>query len=164
MAIQLTAKENMLLKDQKSAEELCVKKYQTYANQAQDPQLKQLFSSLAQKEQEHLNTINQILSGQVPNIQQGQSGQQMQQQSQIGQQMQQKKAVMQNPQAKESDKTLCQDMLSLEKYVSGTYDTTIFETTNSNVRQVLNHIQKEEQQHGEQIFNYMQSNGMYSPQ
>ncbi|NLY70831.1 MAG: spore coat protein [Clostridiales bacterium] len=154
----------MLLKDQKSAEELCVKKYQTYANQAQDPQLKQLFSSLAQKEQEHLNTINQILSGQVPNIQQGQSGQQMQQQSQIGQQMQQKKAVMQNPQAKESDKTLCQDMLSLEKYVSGTYDTTIFETTNSNVRQVLNHIQKEEQQHGEQIFNYMQSNGMYSPQ
>ena len=142
MAIQLTAKENMLLKDQKSAEELCVKKYQTYANQAQDPQLKQLFSSLAQKEQEHLNTINQILSGQVPNIQQGQSGQQMQQQSQIGQQMQQKKAVMQNPQAKESDKTLCQDMLSLEKYVSGTYDTTIFETTNSNVRQVLNHIQR----------------------
>ena len=41
------------------------KKYQTYANQAQDPQLKQLFSSLAQKEQEHLNTINQILNGQV---------------------------------------------------------------------------------------------------
>ena len=66
MAIQLTAKESMLLKDQKSAEELCVKKYQTYANQAQDPQLKQLFSSLAQKEQEHLNTINQILNGQVP--------------------------------------------------------------------------------------------------
>jgi spore coat protein CotF len=161
LAIQLTAKESMLLKDQKSAEELCVKKYQTYANQAQDPQLKQLFSSLAQKEQEHLNTINQILNGQVPNVQQGQSGQQ---QTQIGQQMQQKKPAMQNPQAKENDKTLCEDMLSMEKYVSGTYDTTIFETTNTNIRQALNHIQKEEQEHGEQIFNYMQSNGMYSVQ
>ncbi|HHW60872.1 MAG TPA: spore coat protein, partial [Syntrophomonadaceae bacterium] len=31
-------------------------------------------------------------------------------------------------------------------------------------RQVLNHIQKEEQQHGEGIFNYMQNNGMYNLQ
>jgi spore coat protein CotF len=54
-------------------------------------------------------------------------------------------------------------MLTTEKYVSGTYDTTIFEFTNSQARQVLNHIQKEEQQHGEGIFNYMQSHGMYNP-
>jgi ferritin len=26
----------------------------------------------------------------------------------------------------------------------------------------LNHIQKEEQQHGEQIYNYMAQNGMYN--
>jgi spore coat protein CotF len=51
-----------------------------------------------------------------------------------------------------------------EKYVSGTYDTAIFEFTNTAMRQALNHIQKEEQQHGEGIFNYMQSRGMYNPQ
>ena len=68
MTVQLTTKERLLLQDQKSQEELCVKKYQSYAGLAQDPQLKQLFSSLAQKEQEHLNTINQILSGQVPSV------------------------------------------------------------------------------------------------
>ncbi|HBI27857.1 MAG TPA: spore coat protein, partial [Peptococcaceae bacterium] len=28
----------------------------------------------------------------------------------------------------------------------------------------LNHIQKEEQQHGEGIFNYMNVHGMYNPQ
>ncbi|MGB4432257.1 MAG: spore coat protein, partial [Limnochordia bacterium] len=28
---------------------------------------------------------------------------------------------------------------------------------------VLNHIQKEEPEHGEGIFNYMQSKGMYNP-
>ncbi len=49
-----------------------------------------------------------------------------------------------------------------EKYVSSTYDTAIFEQADSNVRQVLNHIQKEEQGHGEGIFKYMQSKGMYN--
>jgi spore coat protein CotF len=63
-----------------------------------------------------------------------------------------------------NDKNLCSDMLATEKFVSSAYDTAIFECTNSNIRQILNHIQKEEQQHGEQIFNYMQSHGMYSVQ
>ncbi len=31
------------------------------------------------------------------------------------------------------------------------------------MRQALNHIQKEEQQHGEGIFIYMVNNGMYAP-
>lgn len=60
------------------------------------------------------------------------------------------------------DKALCMDMLSTEKHVSSTYDTVIFECADTNIRQVLNHIQKEEQEHGEQLFNYMQANGMYS--
>ena len=63
-----------------------------------------------------------------------------------------------------TDKEMCTDVLMTEKYVSGEYDTAIFEFTNPQVRQILNHIQKEEQQHGEKIFNYMQSNGMYNVQ
>ena len=66
--------------------------------------------------------------------------------------------------ANQSDASLLNDMLMTEKYVSSAYDTAIFEFTDSNVRQVLNHIQKEEQQHGEGLFNYMQSHGMYNPQ
>jgi spore coat protein CotF len=54
-------------------------------------------------------------------------------------------------------------MLMTEKYVSGAYDTAIFEFRDPQVRQILNHIQKEEQQHGEAIFNYMESMGMYNP-
>ena len=54
MTVQLTTKERMLMQDQKSQEELCVQKYQSYTGLAQDPQLRQLFSSLAQKEKEHL--------------------------------------------------------------------------------------------------------------
>lgn len=50
----------MLLKDLKANEEICIKKYDKYANQAQCQQLKQLFNSLGQQEQQHLNTLNQI--------------------------------------------------------------------------------------------------------
>lgn len=146
MTIKLTAKEKMLMQDQKAHEELCVQKYQNYSVQAQDPQLKQLFSSLGQNEQEHLNSINQILNGQIPNIQQNQQNQ------------------MIGALANENESTLCSDMLATEKYISGTYDNTIFECVDTNIRQVLNHIQKEEQEHGEQIFNYMQNKGMYNPQ
>ena len=62
----------------------------------------------------------------------------------------------------ENDKMLCQDSLSTEKYVSSTYNTAIFEFSNTQIRQVLNHIQKEEQEHGQKIYNYMNQHGMYN--
>ena len=159
--IQLTQKERLLLEDQKSHEELCILKYSSYAQQAKDAELKQLFSTYAGQEQQHLNTINQILSGQQPAMG---SGQQQQQQGQ-GQQAQPGPGAIKQPLTAEAqnDAALCQDMLSTEKYVSATYDTAIFEMTNAQVRQALNHIQKEEQQHGEGIFNYMHSKGYYQP-
>lgn len=155
--LNFTQKERMLLEDQKKHEQMCVDKYTNYANQAQDPQLKTLFQSLASQEQQHLDSINQLLSGQLPSMGQGQQ-QQNQQQSAP------QTSQMQGAMANQQDATLCNDMLMTEKYISDTYNTAIFEFTDSNVRQILNHIQKEEQQHGEGIFNYMQSNGMYNPQ
>jgi len=159
----LTEKEKLLLQDQKSHEELCIKKYGRYSNQAQDPTLKQLFSTLEQQERQHLNSINQILNGQVPSVNQQQNQTGMQNQAQAQPQAQpQAQSSMQSGLGSKSDADLCQDMLATEKYISGAYDTTIFECCDPSIRQVLNHIQKEEQQHGEQIYNYMSNNGMYS--
>lgn len=59
--IQLSQKERMLLEDEKSQEEICVIKYQNYSNQAQDPQLKQLFNTLSTEEQHHFDMLNQML-------------------------------------------------------------------------------------------------------
>jgi len=186
MTVQLTTKERMLLQDQKSQEELCVKKYSSYSGLAQDPQLKQLFSTLSQKEQEHLNSINQIMAGQIPSIGAQSGGQSMQKAMQPGMQSQAQSGMSGSASQAFSgssdqsgpgsgwtqsgqggmfnDKNLCSDMLATEKYVSSAYDTAIFECTDTGIRQVLNNIQKEEQEHGEQIFNYMQSHGMYSVQ
>lgn len=156
--IILSQKEQYLLQDQKSHEELCILKYNNYANQAQDPELKQIFLNNGQQEQQHLDTINKILSGEVPNV--DQSGQQGNQQQPQNQQNNSNQGGLNN----KNDADLCKDLLATEKYVSSTYDTTIFEFKDTNIRQALNHIQKEEQQHGEAIFNYMQSKGMYNTQ
>ena len=49
-----------------------------------------------------------------------------------------------------------------EKYVSGTYDTGISEAANTVVSEALQHIQKDEQQHGQELFNYMNNHGLYN--
>lgn len=150
----------MLLEDQKSHEEVCIQKYNNYANQAKDPELKQMFKTYAGQEQQHLNTINQILSGQVPNMGNQQGQQQGQQQNLSSQQNSQMNGN--TGMANQDDALLCNDMLMTEKYVSNAYNVAIFEFRDANIRNALNHIQKEEQQHGEGIFKYMQQNGMYN--
>lgn len=162
--MNLTTKEKYLLEDQKNHEQLCIQKYGNYAALASDQQLKDIFNQNGQIEKQHLDTINQLLNGQIPATGNQQGGGQQQQPQQ--QQMQQAGSF--TPQGgqnyQNSDKDLCTDMLMTEKYVSGAYDTAIFEFKDPQVRNVLNHIQKEEQQHGEAIFSYMNSNGMYSVQ
>ena len=155
--IQLSQKERMLLQDQKNQEEICVIKYRQSSQQAQDAQLKQLFNTLSTEEQHHFDMVSQMLQGQEPNMshpQQQDSPQQV-----VGQNIQQPSMTAGN-----GDKILCSDLLSTEKYVSGTYDTAVFESANPIVRQALQHIQQDEQHHGEMLFNYMHAHGMYPVQ
>ncbi|AGX43251.1 spore coat protein [Clostridium saccharobutylicum] len=156
MQITLSEKERMLLEDQKSHEQICIEKYSNYANQAQDTQLKQLCKNNEQIERQHLDTINQLLNGTVPQM----NAQQNQNQN-AGQNMNNTQIA---GVCGASDKDICSDLLMTEKYVSGTYDTAIFEFKDTEVRDVLNHIQKEEQKHGESVFKYMESKGMYNVQ
>ena len=150
--MQLSQKETTILQDLKSQEQLCVTKYEKYANAACDEQLKKLFMEIGQMEQTHLDTVNSMLSGTIPMMTGGgqQSGGAQPQQSSC------------SPEEQKMDAYLCQDVLGTEKHVSHTYDTGVFEFKDANARDTLNHIQKEEQQHGKRIYDYMAVNGMYS--
>lgn len=161
--VTLTAKEKFLLEDQKGHEEICIKKYSDYANAATDPELKNIFNNNKKQEEEHLNSINQLLSGVIPSISnsQGGSSQSGNNSSKQGSSNQSHKFTSES--SGSTDKDLCSDLLMTEKFISGTYDTAIFEFRNPQVRDVLNHIQKEEQKHGESIYKYMESKGLYSP-
>lgn len=155
MNISLTQKERMLLEDQKSHEQNCIQMYNNYANITSCPQLKQICKANGQVEQHHLDSLNQLLSGTIPN---------MNQQSQPQNATVQPTNTSQVTGVSLTDKDICTSILMAEKYVSGAYNTTIFEFRDTNVRDLLNHIQKEEQKHGEAIFQYMESKGLYQVQ
>ena len=150
--MQLTQKETSLLKDLKGQEKLCVEKYSKHSSCAVDPQLKNLFTQIAQVEQQHYNTLTQIENGTTP--QQGAG-------SQNQPTFTATYGTQETPE-KQNDSYLCNDVLSTEKHASSIYDTCIFEFKDENLRNVLNHIQKEEQNHGKMIYDYMSVNGMYS--
>lgn len=136
--MQLSQKEKMLLEDLRGHEETFIQKCNEYANQAQDSQLKQIFKNMAQHQVQHVQKISKNLSPTQGT------------QQQAGQSM-----------TNQKDSMLCQDMLSSEKYLSSAYNTAIFEMTDATIRQDLNTIQSDKQKHGEELFNYMQSKGMY---
>ena len=129
-----------------------MEKYENYAQQANDGQLRSLFWQIARTEQEHVNTLDRIAAGVVP-------------QMSAGGQQQQYFPITESSgcseEERQADCYLCSDALSTEKHVSTTYNTCIFEFRDTNIRDALNHMQKEEQQHGEQIYNYMAKQGMY---
>ena len=149
----LTQKETTLLSDLKSQEQLCIEKYNKYSGMAHDPELKQLFSSLAQNEQKHLDTINQILTGTEVTMP-------PQSPSAVDAKLQCKMSSC-NEVEKKNDAYLCKDALSMEKHVSSVYNTGVFEFTSPVLRDTLAHIQKEEQNHGEKLYNYLACNNMY---
>ena len=149
----LTQKEHSLLSDLKSQEELCIEKYTKYANEASDPCLKSLFTSIKSTEEGHLSTVKRIMGGEeveMPGAPSAKSQKFTCAPTSV------------TAEAKKKDAFLCADALAMEKHVSSVYDTSIFEFSSPTLRDTLNHIQKEEQNHGEQIYNYMSLNGMYS--
>ena len=152
--MQLSQKETSLLKDLKSQEKLCVEKYTKYASSALDPQLKELFTCIANVEQQHLNIIAQMESGSVTSSG-GAAAQPVKTSftSNYG---------MGDTPDKQADCYLCSDLLADEKHVSALYNTCVFEFKSKEMRDTLNHIQKEEQEHGKAIYDYMSANNMYS--
>lgn len=149
----LTPKENSLLSDLSSQEKLCIEKYGKYAQAANDPALKQLFESLKATEQKHLDTITQMQSGtevQMPAAPSATESKIAPAPSSV------------TSEQKQNDAYLCKDALSMEKHVSSVYNTGIFEFKSPIMRDTLAHIQKEEQNHGERLYSYMESNGMYN--
>ena len=150
--MQLTQKETELLKDLKSQEKLCVEKYNNHSTAAIDPQLKNLFSQIAKIEQQHYDTIVKIENGEAPTLSGGSQSQPSFSST----------YSMGETEDKKNDCFLCSDLLTMEKHASHLYDTCIFEFKQETLRNTLNQIQKEEQNHGKMIYDYMSANSMYA--
>ncbi len=152
--LTLNEKEKTLLKDLKGQEKICIEKYTKYASTALDSQLKQLFTEISNVEREHLSTLTQIENGTLPSTNSGAK-------QTVNTSFCEYYGMGDTPD-KQSDCYLCSDLLADEKHVSNLYNTCIFEFRETPLRTALNHIQKEEQEHGKAIYDYMTMNNMYS--
>ena len=150
----LTPKEHSLLSDLKSQEKLCIEKYEKYEKEARDTALKSLFSEIKTTEESHLATVNRMISGEEVVMQSAPP--------KATDERGNYQASTLSGAEKSHDAFLCADALAMEKHVSSVYDVAIFEFSSPALRDTLNHIQKEEQNHGKKIYDYMSKNNMYS--
>ena len=149
----LKEKERTTIEDLQTQEKSCVEKYGKYAEQAKDPELKSLFQTLQKKEQEHYDSLSQVLSGTVPQCNCNDSD---------GKNYEPKAtySAMENTDDKLHDAFLATDCIGTEKLVSGEYNTDVFNFGDSGVRKLLADIQVEEQNHAEMLYKYKIVNGM----
>lgn len=149
----LKEKERMVIEDLQTQEKCCVEKYTMYAEQAKDPELKKLFETLKDKEQEHYDSLTQVLSGTVPECNCNDSD---------GREYEPKAAYtsMSESEDKKNDAFLATDCIGTEKLVSGTYNNEVFAFGDSSLRKLLADIQIEEQNHAEMLYKYKVANAM----
>ena len=148
----LTEKEKGLLKDLRGQEQLCIGKYGKYAQDAKAEELKCLFNDLKSTEEAHLRSIDSLMGGTVQQVSGSISGSNNAHCCAV---------QYQNESDRQNDAFLCQDMLATEKHASALYNTSVFEFSDPAARKLLNHIEAEEQQHGEKLYAYMNANNMY---
>ena len=149
----LNQKEESFIKDLQSQEKLCIQKYERYANQAKDPELKNLFNYLKDNEQSHYDALSQILNGE--------SGASALKRCNAADYS--PKSTYTNSscnQDKGNDQFLCTDSIATEKYVSTAYNDDLFQFASTDIRQTLNHIQTDEQNHADMIYKYKSANNM----
>lgn len=149
----LKEKEITVIQDLQTQEKSCIEKYSKYAQQAKDPELKKLFETLSSKEQEHYNSLQQVLDGNVPDVDCNST-----------------EGANYNPtptydastdsEDKKSDCFLATDCIGTEKLVSSEYNSDVFVFGNSKIRKLLADIQIEEQNHAEMLWKYKTANGM----
>lgn len=151
--MNLTEKERTTLEDLKTQEQSCVKKYTLYSEEAKDPVLKELFDTIAKDEKKHLDTINDVLNGNVPscdcNDSQGKNYSPTATYNELA-----------NSDEKAHDCFLATDCIGTEKLVSGEYNSDVFVFGNTAIRKLLADIQIEEQNHAEMLWKYKTANGM----
>lgn len=151
--VQLKEKEISTIEDLRTQEKTCIEKYTRYEKQAKDPVLKQLFSTLRKKEQEHFDTLGKVLAGDVPQCNCNDSdGKNYTPQATYSQ--------SDNSEDKMNDNFLATDCIGTEKLVSGEYNTNVFAFAQPLLRKLLADIQIEEQNHAEMLFKYKMANGM----
>ena len=149
--MKLNQKENQLVTELKNQELLCIQKYEFYTKQAKDPELKKLFQKLLKQEQMHFDMLQSLIDGEIPKISNRKP---------LSKNFEPQQTHKGSKEEVEFDKFLCTDLITTEKYVATDYNNDLFYFVSPEVRNVLNAIMTDEQNHAEMIWKYKQANKM----
>lgn len=149
--MKLNQKETQLITELQNQEQICITKYDFYAEQAHDSELKNLFKRLADQERAHLNMLKSLMDGKIPKIAEP---------TPLAEDYNPKESNTASKAHKEFDKFLCTDIIATEKYVATDYNHNLFFFASTDVRNVLNAIMTDEQNHAEMIWKYKVANKM----
>lgn len=149
----LTEKEKTSIEDLRSQEKALVEKYQRCGSEAKDPVLQDLLGELEKKQQNHYDSLGQVLSGTVPTCDCN---------CKAGAQYQPKATYtgMTETEDKKNDCFLATDCIGAEKLASSEYNTNVFNFSEPSVRKLLADIQVEEQNYAEMLYKYKTVNSM----
>lgn len=149
----LTEKETTAIEDLKTQEMSCITKYTKYSGEAKDQVLQDLFTELAGYEQKHYDTLDQVLTGKVPECDCNDS-------KGLDYEPKATYDALTNSADKKHDCFLATDCIGTEKLVSGEYNSDVFIFGDGKIRKLLADIQIEEQNHAEMLWKYKTVNGM----
>lgn len=162
--VNLTTKEIFLLEGEKYQQQLAIDKYNDYALQADDNNLKRLFTNLSNIEQKHLNMIDKILQGNIPSINNQEFHPYYENNSNnsiyhlnIGNIT---LTPINNDPYHDGDKIICFNALATQELLHSTYSTSNLEFENQDLKKVLDFIINEKSQSINYINEYMSNKGM----
>ena len=151
--MMLKEKEMTAIQDLQTQEKTCIEKYHRYQEEAKDPVLKDLFSTLEQQEQQHYDSLGQVLNGTVPSCDCNDCHGAEYAPSATYQ-------MADSSEDKKNDCFLATDCIGTEKMVSSEYNSNVFIFAEPPVRKLLADIQIEEQNHAEMLYKYKMANNM----
>lgn len=165
--VNLTTKEIFLLEGEKYQQQLVIDKYNDYALQAQDNSLKSLFSNLVKIEKKHLNMIDEMLQGKVPqinkeNIHPYYENNSINSNDYINIGNITLTSLDDNNSYGDGDKIMCFDALTTEELLHSTCSASSLEFEKTKFENILKYIIEEKSENLKYLNNYMIKKGMYN--
>lgn len=165
--VNLTNKEIFLLEGEKYQQQLAIDKFNDYALQAQDQVLKNIFFNLAKIEEKHLNMINQILNGEIPQLNNKDIHPYYENNSinsndfiNIGNIT--LTSLEDSNNYNDGDKIICFDALTTEELLHSTSSASSLEFENTKFENILKYIIQEKSENIKYLNEYMTKKGMYN--
>ena len=163
--VNLTNKERFLLEGEKYQQQLAIDKYNNFALQAADPILKTIFSNLSEIEENHLNMVNEMLQGRIPQINTQTLHPYYTNTSSLSNEylnIGNMTITSMDNSFDDGDKIICFDALTTEELLHSTYSASSLEFEESEYKSILSKIIDDKKNSLQYLNDYMIKKGMYN--